>query len=229
MSAETTDPGEVQLRRARRAIFVLVAAGALLGAPGLVAAAAWAGVHLWWHLLLVPAVLDGGLAFAAWSAHTAKKYGRPVWHARTLLFSLTGVSVAAQLVHGLASSQGLPGAQRAVGVAIGVAGPITVLLATETLLALSFPRVRSHRIRRAATPAPTRAAATSETKASTPAPVSTAEVSALPARAARSAAAVDPGEIRRLAATGASQRAIADRLGTSKSTVARALAKDTAA
>jgi len=228
MAAENPDPGEAQLRRARRAIFALVAAGALLGAPGLIAAAAWAGVHLWWHLLLVPLVLDGGLAFAAWSAHTAKKYSRPVWHARTLLFALTGVSVAAQLVHGLASSDGLPAGQRAVGIAIGVAGPITVLLATETLLALAFPRVRLPRARRAAPATPLRPGATGEAqRRKTPATAS--QLPAATGRTARSAAPVDPEDVRRLAAAGASQRAIANQLGTSKSTVARTLAKTEAA
>ncbi len=54
-------------------------------------------------------------------------------------------------------------------------------------------------------------------------------VTTVAAREPRPTAVVDPDEIRRLADDGMSQRVIAERLGTSKSTVAQALARIDAA
>lgn len=199
-----------------------VAASALgAGVPALVWAGRLAGLPAQLAPLMV-AIVDGTMIVMSLAAVTRRGRGEPArWMWSTTAALVLG-SATVQCVHALDVTSAADTASRVVAAAVGSVPPFTVLLATHAWLDLAVAPAPS-RVRRG------RPTTAGQAAPATPAPSAPASRPAREASRPRSddvARSDRLAQIHRLANDeGLSQRAIAVRLGTSKSMVARVLAK----
>lgn len=208
--------------------------------PSLVEVAQMAGVVLW-AAFLVPFVVDGAMVLLGISAMVQRHRSEPAmlqWAGMTLFVI---VSVAAQAAHSLTRTTAT-GWVMLVGVILACTPPVATLLAAESWLRMivSAPRTkRTNRRPRATEPAPDRA-----TTAAEPGRTNTLDRTTKPARTTRPsvAAGVDHttgpadqatrtiaaedrpavvAQAQELLNAGHSQRAVADQLGVSKTSLTR--------
>jgi len=207
---------------------LLALAAFVMGARGLAQVGAWAGLA-GWQVWLVPVVLDVGLGVAALAAVVSRARREPARLARTLLVSLTSLSVTGQVAHVLLTTERVT-TQLIVGAVIAAAAPLTVLASTEVLLSLAIaPPVRRKASKTSKT---ARAGAAATAKASPEKAAVARPTKKASTPAAKSAtAAPRPGDdaILALRADGLSFQAIADELGIGKATVDRAIKRQRSA
>lgn len=115
---------------------VLALAAFVMGVPGLLIVAEWAGLEGWLRYL-VPVVLDAGLVISALAAVVARARFEPARLPRLTLASLTALSVAAQVAHVAVPADGVS-PEVVGGAVISMMAPLVVLLATEMLLSLAI-------------------------------------------------------------------------------------------
>lgn len=196
------------------------------GVPGLVWGAGLAGLptRLAWT---APVLLDIGLIVFALSAVVRRSRSEAAAFSWACLGALTIMSSAVQVAHVVSTTGAATSIELGVAFVLGALPPVTVFAASHAWLDLAVGASvarggRARPVRRAVPASKPRAA-----RVEVGAPVVTVPVEVKPAMAVRrmTAGALDVVEVRRLAVVeGLSQRAIADVLGTSKSSVARALA-----
>lgn len=205
------------------AMSVLAAVAFAAGVPALVWAGHLAGLGA--MALTVPVTVDGALVLltAAWAVQRGTGRAGRGW--ATLVAAAVLLSAALQVALARSITTAATAVELTVALVVGALPPVVTLVAVHAGLELQAgkPTLRRTSARKAQTTANSPAATTA------PARTRAASVTTLAAREPRAQAAADPDEIRRLAADGLSQRAIAERLNTSKSTVARALARTEAA
>lgn len=215
----------------------------LLSYSGLVAVAEWAAVPAWlaWA---VPVTIDGAIlvyTLAALVFRARAESARVAWASLSLF---TGLSVAANAAH--AWDAGAADGRAVLGAIIAGLAPVAVLLTTHTIARLIIARpapvadverwdtvelapfVEAHAatLRELAEATDTPPHLVAPEPAPRPVVAATRNPSARPARGPVMGKALDArnARIRELAATeGLSTRAIAERVGCSKSTVARVL------
>lgn len=217
------------LRVVVTATCTLAAISFTAGVPGLISVAQWAGLEGPLRAV-VPAMLDGGLLVYSAVVTVQRSRQESARFAWAVLTLLTLASAAAQVAHVLAVSD-RPQWQTIAGAVLAATFPLLVFASTHSVLAVAVaPPVR--RGARRSAPAPVRRPVPVVETASwaRPAPSAVAPVdqsSAPPVRPAprpapaRTDRSVARDQAVRLAAEGLSQRQIADRLGASKSSVAR--------
>lgn len=193
-------------------VAVLAAASFTISFLGLMEAAEWAGVpmHLRW---LVPVVVDSTLLVYALAATVQRSRGESDRMSWVAVGFFTAVSVAANAAHVVAPGGVLQPLSGAVifGGLIAAVMPVSLMLATHTAVSLAVAPVHGSVAQRRK-----RAAALVVGRAEAPAPEGRKSGKSVPRKS------VSPEEVLRLAEQERlSQRAIADRLGTSKTTVAR--------
>lgn len=202
-----------------------LAAAAFAAAAGpLVEVGRWAGLGaLAWA---TPLVLDAGIAVALLARLVAVQRGTPSRLLAVGTGGLTALSVSTQVVHSLAASSAPTDAGRVVGTVLAGVLPLVVLLSVEATASLivGAPVVRPKAIRGPVQPQAVQDRATAPGHGAGPRPVRPEAVRPSRPGVARSGLDV---EAARLAASGLSQRAIAAQLGASRSSVARALARQT--
>jgi hypothetical protein len=222
-------------------VAVLAVASFTLSFLGLIQAAAWAGIpeQLRW---LVPIVVDATILVYAVAASVQRARGESTTLSWVAVGFFTAVSVAANAAHVLAPGGVFAPVNGTVmfGAFLAAIMPVSLFFATETTVKLAVAPVYgsvAQRRRRAAKKMvlvggkdhPMDQWTTSNGPLKGPAkgpgmdhrkdhPMDH------PRTTPKKRAEVDPRTIRELAAEGLSQRAIAQRLGVSKTTVARALA-----
>jgi len=202
------------LRHAVTALLVgLALAGILAGWNGLAWAGALAGMPgLLRHL--APLIVDGALVVMTLSAVARRSHGHTArWMWATVAALVTGSS-ATQVAHALETTTATTSIQLGVALTVGALPPVIVLVATHAWLDLAVASAPT-KARKAKSAAPT------SKPAATEAPTAPAKVRQERPRA-QPKTAVDIDAVRALTAQGLSQRAIAAKLGTSKSSVARA-------
>lgn len=205
----------------------------ILGVPGLVAVAEWAGLPpvLRWG---VPLMLDAGLVVMALVATVRRARGESAKFAWTVLTALTVASMGVQVAH-VAAAPG-EGWQVAVGMALAASFPAVVFASTHSLLDLAVAPAPARKVRR--TPARKPAAATAAKKVTnvktaaatanskpasalaTQAPVGQL-VAVKPSSPRTKAADVDVSEFVRLRADGLSYARLGEALGISTSAAKR--------
>lgn len=120
---------------------LLAAVGFVIGVPGLVEVASWAGLTGWLRFG-IPVVLDAGLVIFALAAVVRRARRESAVFALTVLGVLTVLSVAAQVGHVILPAEYHPVA----GSLVAAMAPLTVFAATHTLLDLAIaPAVKHHR------------------------------------------------------------------------------------
>lgn len=200
----------------------LAAVAFVAGVPALLWAGRLAGLGT--MAGTVPATVDGALVLltAAWAVQRGSGRGGHGWS--TLVAVTVVLSAALQVAHARSVTDAATGVELAVALVVGALPPVVTLVAVHAGLELQAGKPAARR----ATPAPVRKS--TEPVTTTPAPVAKPVVAAVPARAPRTTPApIDVDEVRRLVDAGLSQRGIAERLNTSKSSVARVLARSEAA
>lgn len=170
----------------------------------------------------VPVIIDGGLCVFALAAAHRRAQGQPSLFAWMALGLLTASSMGLQVAHVVETMP--PGTPQVIGAAVAAAFPLLVFASTHVILEMAIgPAPARSAARRTPRTSPSRAPApvvtTTSTPSPTPAPAPAPVVTARRASAARP----DDAAILELVRSGLSQRAAAEKLGVSKSTVARAL------
>lgn len=211
---------------------VLAAASFTLSFLGLIQAAAWAGIpgHLRW---LVPVVVDSTILVYAVAASVQRARGESTALSWTAVGFFTLVSVLANGAHVLAPG-GVPvepNSTTLFGAALAAIMPVSLFFATETTvrLAVAPPYGSVAQRRKRARDQVVRADRMDHEKdqwTTSDGPRKGPGVDHLkdhPRTTPKTRAEVDPVKVRKLAAENLSQRAIAQQLGCSKTTVARVL------
>ena len=153
---------------------VLALAAFVMGVPGLLIVAEWAGLEGWLRYP-VPVVLDAGLVISALAAVVARARYEQARLPRPTLASLTAPSVAAPVAHVAVPADGVS-PEVVGGAVISMMAPLVVLLATEMLLSLAIaPPVKRSARKVVSVPAPAKPVTTpaAERPALAPAPAPT--------------------------------------------------------
>ena len=230
-------------------VAVLAAASFSLSFLGLIQAAAWAGipVQLRW---LVPIVVDSTILVYAVAATVQRARGENTRISWAAVAFFTTVSVAANAAHVIAPD-GVPQPLTApvvFGAFLAAIMPVSLFFATHTTVALAVAPVhgtieqRQRRAARKLAQAEKRTTGTDQTgmpKGPLAGPAGPANGPRRttgngplvdhqkdhPSGGRKPKVKADPGKVRELDGQGLSQRAIAERLGVSKTTVARILSE----
>lgn len=197
---------------------VVAASSFAVSFTGLMAAAQWAGLPA---LLrpAVPVVVDSSIAVFTVAAVVMRSRGEKTRLAWSAVAFFTILSVIVNAVHAHTVSTPIGPAEEVIGVVLAGIMPIACFIATHTItdLLVSPPEGSLRQRQRAERLKQQRAAASRAGNGT-----DTAKASAAPAPApARTRVSAE--QVCHLAGLGRSQRAIAQELGTSKSTVARIL------
>ncbi len=195
---------------------VVAASSFAVSFTGLMAAAQWAGLPA---LLrpAVPVVVDSSIAVFTVAAVVMRSRGEETRLAWSAVAFFTILSVIVNAVHAHTVSTPIGPAEEVIGVVLAGIMPIACFIATHTItdLLVSPPEGSLRQRQRAERLKQQRAAAARAGNGT-----DTAKASAAPALARTR---VSAEQVCHLAGLGRSQRAIAQELGTSKSTVARIL------
>lgn len=216
-------------------VAVLAVASFTLSFLGLMQAAAWAGIpeQLRW---LVPIVVDSTILVYAVAASVQRARGESTTLSWVAVGFFTAVSVLANGAHVLAPA-GVPATMDVTvmfGAFLAAIMPVSLFFATETTVKLvvapAYGSVAQRRKRaRAQVVHPGVMDHQKDRRTTGGGPPNGPLDGPLvdhPRTTPRSRADVDPEKVRELAAANLSQRVIAQRLGCSKTTVARVLASD---
>lgn len=223
MSATTVTPARINpdsptlVRSVVTAVGVLASASFVAGVPGLLHVASWAQLPstLRW---VVPLLLDGALLIYGAVVVVQRARQERARFAWAVLTSLTAASVAAQVAH-VMDTVGGAGWQTTAGAALAGSFPLLVFASTHTVLGLAVAPTPTRKRRAAAqTSTPRTAAPAPKADAVPPVRSVTQEGPNPPVRAVGGAVRDRAVEMAR---SGMSQRAIAQALGVSKSSVGR--------
>lgn len=192
---------------------------------GLVAMAAFAGVPEAWRPC-VPVLVDGALLAQTAVLMVLKERQVSTRATYAGLAGYTLLSVVTNAAHAWDAGGNVGGYRAVIGLALAAGAPIGVLVATHALAAVAISPAPARRSAPAAVSSPVldAAPATGLTASAprTPPPTSQRPVRPAPARTTKPVAGVEArAEAQRLAREGMSQRAIAEAVGASKSSVAR--------
>lgn len=238
MTSRIEPDGRTMVMLSLTLVGVLAAASFTLSFLGLIQAAAWAGIpeYLRW---LVPIVVDSTILVYAVAASVQRARGESTTLAWVAVGFFTLVSVLANGAHVLAP-EGVPAALDSTvifGAFLAAIMPISLFFATETTvnLVVAPPYGSVAQRRKRARDQVVRADQMDHTKdqrttsgGPRKGPANGPGVDHLkdhPRTTSKPRAEVDPVKVRELAAEKLSQRAIAQRLGCSKSTVGRVLSR----
>ncbi|MEH0110601.1 DUF2637 domain-containing protein [Tersicoccus sp. MR15.9] len=192
---------------------VLAAASFTLSFLGLIQVAAWAGIpeQLRW---LVPIVVDSTILVYAIAAAVQRARGESTRLSWVAVAFFTLVSVAANAAHVIAPGGDVGAITPTMLFGAGLAAimPVSLFFATETTIQLAV-----------APPHGSVAARRRRARAVQEAAHPVEQVESVPEPAKKARGEVDVARIRELARQGRSQRAIAEELHVSKTSVARAL------